>query len=127
MHLLTALILLTASVFAAPMPQEAPAPTAITHLYICTDSPFKGQCTNLWLPVSKCQNLDATYAHQVSSAGPDEGTFCTLYSNNDCDGEKGLTLPFTYPGIRKLSNYDFDNKLSSVRCDFIAGWRKTGS
>ncbi|KAK1910236.1 hypothetical protein P3342_006509 [Pyrenophora teres f. teres] len=68
------------------------------------------------MEVSSCFNMPPTYYKHVSSAGPDNGTFCTLYSEPDCHGE---ALPFTYPGIKMLSRYGYDDKLSSVRCDFI--------
>jgi hypothetical protein len=76
---------------------------------------------------------------KISSAGPDEGTFCTLYSYVNftaCRGGIGLiqgyrehdcwgkALPFTYPGIKRLARYGYDDTVSSVRCDFITGFKK---
>jgi hypothetical protein len=76
--------------------------------------------------------------NKISSAGPDEGTFCTLYSyvictvvrwkgilmkgirENNCWGK---ALPFTYPGIKRLARYGYDDQVSSVRCDFITGFK----
>ena len=62
--------------------------------------------------------IPPAFSNKVSSAGPDEGTFCTLYSEANCEGE---ALPFTYPGIRSLGRYGFDDEVESVRCDFITG------
>jgi len=122
MNILT--LLFTALALAAPAPGPIPQdnaqpPTPITHLYMCKDADFTNECTNLHLEISNCQNIQDSFAQQVSSAGPDNGTFCTLYSDFDCHGR---ALPFTFPGIRKLARYGFDKALSSVRCDFIAGW-----
>ncbi|KAF1829477.1 hypothetical protein BDW02DRAFT_561033 [Decorospora gaudefroyi] len=125
MHLTTILTLLfLTTTLAAPIPQSAPAgaPTTTTHLYICADASFRGNCTNLQLQVSSCLNMQPSYMHQVSSAGPDEGTFCTLYSEPDCHG---TALPFTFPGIRALGRYGYDDTLSSVRCDLSPGGRTT--
>jgi hypothetical protein len=33
----------------------------------------------------------------------------------------GIALPLTYPEIRSLGRYNYDDALSSVRCDFIGG------
>lgn len=68
MYPLTALLFLVPFVLAVPAPAPqtdatttaaAPAPesTDITHLYICTDATFKGQCTNLHLEVSTCRKF----------------------------------------------------------------------
>ncbi|KAF1844408.1 uncharacterized protein K460DRAFT_163728 [Cucurbitaria berberidis CBS 394.84] len=122
MYPLATLLFLATFAFAVPAPipdDPAPEPSSVTHLYLCVDSSFKGQCTNMHLDTSTCHNLDQTWNDKVSSAGPDKGTFCTLYSETEC---RGKALPFTYPGIRNLTRYKFDNVLSSVRCDFIEGF-----
>ena len=51
-----------------------------THLYVCTDSGFRGNCKNIELSVSNCYNMEKRFNDDVSSAGPDDGTFCVLYS-----------------------------------------------
>ncbi|KAF2845212.1 hypothetical protein T440DRAFT_280413 [Plenodomus tracheiphilus IPT5] len=112
-------LLLATLTLAVPTPQEGVNTATITHLYLCKDASFQGECTNLHLEASNCQNIETSFVKQVSSAGPDNGTFCTLYSDFDCHGQ---ALPFTYPGIRKLERYRFADLLSSVRCDFITGW-----
>jgi hypothetical protein len=43
--------------------------------------------------------IPTDYINKISSAGPDAGTFCTLYSDANCEGK---ALPFTHPGIREL-------------------------
>jgi hypothetical protein len=139
MHLLTTVILLASSILAAPTPQTATNPS-ITHLYVCTDASFRGTCNNLNLPVSQCSTsppsphpftfsltlqlslatLGPDLSRKISSMGPDSGTFCTMYSEPNCVGK---ALPFTNPGISALKRYNYDDTGSSVRCDFIAGWK----
>ncbi|OAL44399.1 hypothetical protein IQ07DRAFT_578666 [Pyrenochaeta sp. DS3sAY3a] len=121
--LVITLFVVLASAFAIPAPQVDPATGAakVTHLYICTNASFQGSCANLHFAVNECHNLEGEFIKSVSSVGPDEGTFCTLYSDLGCIG---AALPFTYPGIRDLNDYGYDNAFSSARCDFIAGWSK---
>ncbi|KAF1914771.1 hypothetical protein BDU57DRAFT_519953 [Ampelomyces quisqualis] len=122
MYLLTLVALLaTALATPDPAPQaSSPRPRVTpTHLYVCTDASFAGKCSNLSLKPSVCYTLGPNYARKVSSAGPDKGTFCTLYSEKGC---RGKALPFTWPGIRRLGRYEYDDTTSSVRCDYITGY-----
>jgi hypothetical protein len=61
-------------------PQPAPTTNKITHLYLCPDASFGGTCTNLHVEISECVDIPGDLSGKVSSAGPDEGTFCTMYS-----------------------------------------------
>ncbi|KAF2997834.1 hypothetical protein E8E13_001413 [Curvularia kusanoi] len=90
-----------------------------TNLYVCTDKNWGGKCKNLELAVSACHDMEDAFNKDVSSAGPDDGTFCVLYSEKRCAGK---AIPFTNPGIGDFTKYKFDDELSSVRCDFIWGW-----
>lgn len=84
-----------------------PTPQAVTHVYVCTDSNFRGRCENLEstkqgccssilfffppLPPLTCaqsskadgiRGIDTLFngfSDQISSIGPDAGTTCTLY------------------------------------------------
>ncbi|KAF2247050.1 hypothetical protein BU26DRAFT_402487, partial [Trematosphaeria pertusa] len=85
-------------------------------LYICADAGFKGTCENLHLDPGKCYNAPNQWNKNISSAGPDNGTFCALYPEYDCHGK---ALPFTFPGMRALSHYGFDDTSSSYRCEFL--------
>ena len=51
-----------------------------THLYICTEKSWAGRCENVEVSVGKCVDMKKAFDNNVSSAGPDDGTFCTLYS-----------------------------------------------
>jgi hypothetical protein len=42
-------------------------------------------------------------------------------SEPDCNA---AAVPFTYPGIRDLTHYDFDNVISSYRCNALGGLGK---
>jgi hypothetical protein len=56
--------------------------------------------------------MSPSLAKAISSAGPDNGTFCTLYSDYDCHG---LALPFTNPGVIELKRYNCDDVVLVVR------------
>ncbi|KAF2034046.1 hypothetical protein EK21DRAFT_108461 [Setomelanomma holmii] len=112
---------LTITALALPTPQaSSDTSNGVTHIYICTDASFSGSCANLHVPVSECVDIPPEYAGKVSSAGPDLGTFCTLYSNKECHGD---ALPFTNPGIRELKRYGYDDEVQSVRSDFMTGFK----
>ncbi|KAF3037006.1 hypothetical protein E8E11_006292 [Didymella keratinophila] len=51
-----------------------------TNIYICTDMNWAGTCKNMAVTPGKCYNMPASFDKNVSSTGPDEGTFCTLHS-----------------------------------------------
>ena len=51
-----------------------------TNIYICTDPNWVGTCMNMAVTPGKCYNMPAKFDKNVSSTGPDEGTFCTLHS-----------------------------------------------
>ncbi|KAJ4985760.1 hypothetical protein SVAN01_08756 [Stagonosporopsis vannaccii] len=120
MHTILCAILLFTSVALATSTLDARA-NSKTHLYICTDKSWAGRCENIELSVGKCVDMEKAFDNNVSSAGPDDGTFCTLYSEKGC---RGKAIPFTNPGIANFDKYKFENELSSVRCDFIWGWPK---
>ncbi|KAF2624975.1 hypothetical protein BU25DRAFT_347095, partial [Macroventuria anomochaeta] len=90
-----------------------------THLYVCTEQAQGGNCKNIELSIGRCYNLEKAFDNNVSSAGPDEGTFCTL--DRSC---RGKAIRFTNPGISDFTKNRFDNELSGVSCDFIWGWSK---
>lgn len=61
-------------------PQTSSSSTTTTHLYICTSPSWGGSCTNLDVEVGQCVDMESAWDDDVESAGPDEGTFCVLYS-----------------------------------------------
>ncbi|UPX16451.1 uncharacterized protein EKO05_0006850 [Ascochyta rabiei] len=117
----TALFLFTIPAITLATPTLHARADSKTHLYVCTDDSFRGNCKNIELSVTRCYNIEKAFNDNVSSAGPDDGTFCVLYSDRSC---RGKAIPFTSPGISGFAKYKFDNELSSVRCDFIWGWPK---
>ncbi|PVH95830.1 hypothetical protein DM02DRAFT_632495 [Periconia macrospinosa] len=105
-----------ASASAKPIPQDGPAKT---HIYLCTDESFKGQCENVEAEPGKCYNVPDGYKSKISSGGPDQGTFCSMFAKDDC---KGNAFPFTFPGVMNLARYGFGDKATSYRCDFLSGF-----
>jgi hypothetical protein len=74
----TLLLLFTATTLATSTLEVRADPK--THLYVCTDDDFRGNCKNIELSVANCYNMEEAFNNNVSSAGPDDGTFCVLYS-----------------------------------------------
>lgn len=74
----TSLLLLTATSSAAS--HLSTRADSKTNIYICTDPNWAGTCTNMAVTAGKCYNMPAGFDENVSSTGPDEGTFCTLHS-----------------------------------------------
>ncbi|KAK0751451.1 hypothetical protein B0T18DRAFT_402524 [Schizothecium vesticola] len=106
---------------ALPAPDaSAAAPSAekrdITHLYICDSSNFQGRCQNLEAERNRCYTLFNNWGDTVSSLGPDWGTTCTIWENNDCQGRSigGIVSP----GITNLDDapWKFNDITSSYKC-----------
>jgi hypothetical protein len=54
-----------------------------TDIYVCGDAKFdntNGTCRNYPVVPSECFDLPSEASKIASSAGPNEGTFCVLYS-----------------------------------------------
>jgi hypothetical protein len=73
-----ALLLLTTSTNASL--SLSPRASTATNIYICTNPNWAGTCMNMAVTAGKCYNIPAAFDKNVSSTGPDEGTFCTLHS-----------------------------------------------
>ncbi|KAL8661804.1 MAG: hypothetical protein Q9168_008349 [Polycauliona sp. 1 TL-2023] len=54
--------------------------TRNSGIYMCVDGGFQGYCRYFSNPFGQCTNLDGDLAHKVSAAGPDKGSWCTLYA-----------------------------------------------
>ncbi|CAI6336311.1 unnamed protein product [Periconia digitata] len=105
-------------VFVAGAPIISEDPPKTSHLYLCTDESFKGQCENFEVEPGKCYNVPEGYKSKISSGGPDNGTFCAVYGSDEC---KGKAFPFTFPGVMNLTRYGYGDKASSYRCDLLGG------
>ncbi|KAI0544007.1 hypothetical protein F4679DRAFT_589904 [Xylaria curta] len=88
---------------------------AITHIFVCTDGGFAGTCNNFEVQTGSCMNFVAPFQDSISSAGPDQGTTCTLFQDTNCGGR---SITFTFPGIAHLGDpaFNFGDIASSVRC-----------
>ncbi|KAL8992554.1 MAG: hypothetical protein Q9169_007009 [Polycauliona sp. 2 TL-2023] len=73
-----------------------PTPQAVTHVFVCTDSNFKGRCENLESTKQGCYTLFNGFADTISSIGPDAGTTCILY---ELDSSPFLPLCLLYTGV----------------------------
>ncbi|KAK7911552.1 hypothetical protein PG985_014033 [Apiospora marii] len=88
---------------------------AITHLYICINSDFKGACTNLEVNTGGCYNLLGNWNDAVTSLGPDKGTTCTIWQDAGCSGRSLGNI--VNPGIYNLADWNFNDIMSSLRCN----------
>ncbi|PSN74995.1 hypothetical protein BS50DRAFT_628239 [Corynespora cassiicola Philippines] len=50
-----------------------------THLYVCDTAGFSGRCENLHVTPGRCYNLNESWNKLTLAAGPDQGTFCSLF------------------------------------------------
>ncbi|KAL8876670.1 MAG: hypothetical protein Q9198_005172 [Flavoplaca austrocitrina] len=92
-----------------------PTPQAVTHVFVCTDSNFKGRCENLESTKQGCYTLFNGFSDTISSIGPDAGTTCTLWDNAGCSGASlgGIVKP----GIFDLADFGFNDRASSYQCN----------
>lgn len=76
----TSSVLLSFAAIASATSDLSPRADAKTNLYVCTDANWAGTCMNIAVTPGKCYNMPTAFDKNVSSTGPDEGTFCTLHS-----------------------------------------------
>ena len=69
--------LASSAVLAAPTPEIEKRAT--TGVYLCNDRDFKGYCVHINSPSGTCVPLASDLNDKVSSAGPDQGSFCYFY------------------------------------------------
>ncbi|KAH6681781.1 hypothetical protein B0J14DRAFT_557190 [Halenospora varia] len=80
---------------AAPPPVTELEARSNSGLYLCTGPGFSGHCTHFTRPFGQCANLDTDFAGKVTSIGPDQGNWCTMYRDFNC---RGAELQQYYPG-----------------------------
>jgi hypothetical protein len=69
-----AILAFSYSSFAAPVDT-----TGTTSVYLCNDRDFTGYCVDIESPPGVCVPLGDDLNDQVSSVGPDQGSFCYFY------------------------------------------------
>ncbi|KAH7377721.1 hypothetical protein BKA66DRAFT_422165 [Pyrenochaeta sp. MPI-SDFR-AT-0127] len=98
---------------------------ATTWVYLCNDRNFTGYCAHIPSAPSECVPLAGDLNNLVSSAGPDQGSFCYFFVNPNCDTNADF-FHVGYPGVADLSvtpvngppgsTRNFEDKLSSYFC-----------
>ncbi|KAH7069814.1 hypothetical protein BKA63DRAFT_606165 [Paraphoma chrysanthemicola] len=108
------------SALAAAAFMAVPALAASPGLYLCQNWGFSEQPNNLCHhytePWGKCTTITdrfPTDARGVSSAGPDQGNWCTLYENVGCTGAE---LQLYWPGFSALSQVGWNDRAKSFNC-----------
>ncbi|KAH7138462.1 hypothetical protein B0J11DRAFT_500681 [Dendryphion nanum] len=129
------LLTLTASLaLAAPVAEpEANAigsvvKRAVTWVYLCNERNFvsSGYCVHIPAESGICVPLGSDLEDKVSSAGPDQGSYCYFFVDRNCQGD---FFHVGNPGYGDLSivpvngpagsTRNFEDKLSSYRCTSI--------
>jgi hypothetical protein len=80
MKLTNAIVVLSATAtLAAPAVDITPNKRATTGVYLCNDRDWKGYCVHINSAPSECVPLAGDLNNLVSSAGPDQGSFCYFF------------------------------------------------
>jgi hypothetical protein len=80
MKLSTAIAVLSATVtLAVPASDVTLDKRATTGVYLCNDRDWQGYCVHINSPPSECVPLAGDLNDLVSSAGPDQGSFCYFF------------------------------------------------
>jgi hypothetical protein len=80
MKLSTAIAVLSATAtLAAPASDVTLDKRATTGVYLCNDRDWQGYCVHINSPPSECVPLAGDLNDLVSSAGPDQGSFCYFF------------------------------------------------
>ncbi|KAI4250182.1 MAG: hypothetical protein L6R40_000354 [Gallowayella cf. fulva] len=86
----------------------------VTNILVCINANFSGRCERLRNTKGNCYNLYNGFDNEISSVGPDSGTTCELFDDKYCTGS---SVPgIVAPGIYHLSDYGFNDRASSYRC-----------
>ncbi|KAH7392395.1 hypothetical protein DE146DRAFT_758117 [Phaeosphaeria sp. MPI-PUGE-AT-0046c] len=126
MKLTTSILLSCATAaIAAPALDVAVTKRATTGVYLCNDRDWQGYCVHILSAPSDCVPLAADLNDLVSSAGPDQGSFCYFFVDPNCSTRADL-FHVGYPGVSDLSRTpvngppgstrNFEDKLSSYFC-----------
>ncbi|KAH6873310.1 hypothetical protein BKA58DRAFT_456931 [Alternaria rosae] len=109
---------LTPFVMAAMM--ATPSLAASPGLYLCQNWGFNDRpdnfCYKYTEPWGKCTTITGRFSggdRGVSSAGPDQGNWCTLYENEGCTGAE---LQLYWPGFSALSQVGWNDRAKSFNC-----------
>ncbi|KAF2821706.1 hypothetical protein CC86DRAFT_99600 [Ophiobolus disseminans] len=126
MKFTTPLLALSATTaLAAPVTHTTRDELAITGAYLCNDRDWTGYCVHIFSPQGECVPLAGDLNDLVSSAGPDQGSFCYFFVDPACNIAADF-FHVSYPGFADLSvvpvngpvgsTRNFEDKLSSYFC-----------
>ncbi|KAK9860671.1 hypothetical protein MYU51_005821 [Penicillium brevicompactum] len=91
-------------------------PTANGGLYLCENAGFRGYCVHYTEPFGRCTTINNQFPsgdRGVSAAGADRGSWCTLYTEENCHGQE---LQVHYPGYENLSPLGWNDRVRSFNC-----------
>ncbi|KAF2996793.1 hypothetical protein E8E13_000357 [Curvularia kusanoi] len=99
----------------------SPAAAASPGLYLCQNWGFNNNpnfCYKYTVPWGRCTTITDRFPpgdRGVSSAGPDEHNWCTLYQNEGCTGPE---LQLRWPGYADLGQVGWNDRAKSFNCAF---------
>ncbi|EJD40049.1 hypothetical protein AURDEDRAFT_127880 [Auricularia subglabra TFB-10046 SS5] len=91
-------------------------------VYLCVNALFAEPCVHApGLTPGACYSLGGIFANSLSSFGPDRGSKCYGYLNNNCTPAHPNLGPITYPGIDVPAQFvqdgvDYHDRINSIIC-----------
>ncbi|KAJ9666246.1 hypothetical protein H2201_003680 [Coniosporium apollinis] len=87
-------------------------------VFYCRDDKWRGGCHYQWVEDGACHNVPWDWNDKISSFGPDsrvdwKNWGCDMFADGNCQGQRHLIF---YPGSEMLSSWNFNDKISSIRC-----------
>ncbi|EFQ33065.1 uncharacterized protein GLRG_08209 [Colletotrichum graminicola M1.001] len=93
------------------------------HIWACDNVGFVEPCSLYVVQNGQWYNLEGLgLNNRISSIGADWGAGCWAWDHFDANGcwnENGApALDITYPGLRDLTSFSWNDKIGCVKCDF---------
>ncbi|KAK2013406.1 hypothetical protein LZ32DRAFT_647129 [Colletotrichum eremochloae] len=93
------------------------------NIYACDNVGFVEPCSAYRVPNGQWFNLEGLgLNNRISSIGSDWGANCWAWDHFDANGcwneNNANPLDITYPGLRDLRSFDWNDKIGCVKCDF---------
>ncbi|EON64639.1 hypothetical protein W97_03872 [Coniosporium apollinis CBS 100218] len=94
-------------------------PPFLYTAYFCTDENWTGFCIGIGFPTDACWNLkpDGGFYKAITSFGPDQNTFCLLYTTLRCQMGIGAdtVAGYLWPGTPNVGEA-FNDRFVAMQC-----------
>ncbi|KAK1983575.1 hypothetical protein LZ30DRAFT_588061 [Colletotrichum cereale] len=93
------------------------------HIWACDNVGFVEPCSAYAVQNGQWFNIEGlSLNNRISSIGGDWGAGCWAWDHFDANGcwnDNGTpALDITYPGLRDISSFGWNDKIGCVKCDF---------